>query len=134
MTNKLMKMASVSAVAVATLWIAPAFAAGTAAGSTITNTATVDYSVGGVNQADIEATNIITVDRKVALTVAEVGGASTLVVPGQTKAVTTFTVTNNSNDYIDVALSSTQHRYVQRAFDQHQILHRSCDQRYCWHL
>ncbi len=108
MTNKLKKLASVSAVAVAAMGISPAFAAGTTAGSTITNSATVNYSVGGVSQTAINASNTITVDRKVNLTVAEVGSASTNVNPGQTLAVTTFTVTNNSNASIDVGLGVSQ--------------------------
>jgi uncharacterized repeat protein (TIGR01451 family) len=86
----------------------PAFAAGTASGSSIVNNATINYQVGGVAQTALTASNTIVVDRKVNLTVAEVGGATTSVVPGQAVAVTTFTVTNNSNATIDIGLGATQ--------------------------
>ena len=87
----------------------PAFAAGTTAGSTIANTATVNFQVSGVAQtARASNTDNITVDRKVVLTVAEVGAATTSVVPGQTVAVTTFSVTNSSNAVIDIGLAVTQ--------------------------
>lgn len=86
----------------------PAFAAGTAAGSTITNTVTVNYQVGTVAQTATGASNAFTVDRKVNLTVAEVGTTTTQVSPGQTAAVTTFTVTNTTNATLDFALVAAQ--------------------------
>ena len=85
----------------------PALAAGTNAGSTITNSVTVNYQVGGVSQTAISASNSFTVDRKVNLTVAEDGNATTSVSPGQTSVVTTFIVTNTSNAALDFALSAT---------------------------
>ncbi len=107
MTFKLKHLVGTSAVALVALASAPAYAAGTASGSTITNTATLNYTVGGVAQTAIQANNNITVDRKVNLTVVEVGSATTSVVPGQTGAVTTFTVTNTSNATIDIGLAAT---------------------------
>jgi uncharacterized repeat protein (TIGR01451 family) len=86
----------------------PAFAAGTTAGSTITNTVSVNYQVGGVAQTATNASDTLTVDRKVNLTVAEVGSTTTAVSPGQTAAVTTFTVTNTSNAVLDFALAVAQ--------------------------
>lgn len=86
----------------------PALAAGTTAGSTITNTVTVDYQVGGVAQTAATASDTITVDRKINLTVAEVGTTTTTVSPGQAAAVTTFQVTNLSNDALDFALAVAQ--------------------------
>lgn len=86
----------------------PALAAGTAAGTTITNTVTVNYQVGGVSQTAITASNSFKVDRKVNVTVAEVGTTTTQVSPGQTAAVTTFTVTNLSNTVLDFALAAAQ--------------------------
>ena len=86
----------------------PAFAAGTTAGSTITNTVTVNYQVGGVSQTATTASDSFTVDRKVNLTVAEVGTSTTTVSPGQTAAVTTFQVTNLSNTVLDFALTVAQ--------------------------
>lgn len=88
------------------LGLAPtAFAAGTAAGTDVSNSASVDFTVGGVNQPDVTSnTTTFEVDRRVNLTVAEVGGAATSVVPGSSGQVSTFTVTNNSNGSIDVRL------------------------------
>lgn len=82
----------------------PAEAAGTQAGTTITNTVTVNYQVGGVSQTAQTATNAITVDRKVNVTIAS-AAATTYVVPGQTPGSASFTVTNSSNDTIDIGLA-----------------------------
>lgn len=93
-----------------TLGVTPmAFAAGTAAGVSISSTASVDYEVGGVNQPDVtSAPAVFVVDRKIDLTVAESGGAATQVVPGSTARVTTFTVTNTSNSILDFRLVASQ--------------------------
>lgn len=99
------------AVGLATIAIAtanPAYAAGTAAGTTIVNNVSVNYQVSGNNQTAETASNSITVDRKVNLTVAEVGTVTTTVSPAQTAAVTTFTVTNLSNAPLDFALAAAQ--------------------------
>lgn len=88
----------------AALAASPAQAAGTQAGSTITNTVTVNYSVGGVAQTAQTASNAITVDRKVIITIAS-AATTTTVSPGQTAASTAFTVTNSSNDTIDIGLA-----------------------------
>ena len=101
-------LGTVGAAALAVVGASPAFAAGTAAGSTITNTVTVNYQVGGVSQTATGASNTFTVDRKVNLTVAEVGNSTTQVSPGQTAAVTTFLVTNTSNATLDFALAAVQ--------------------------
>lgn len=102
-----------------TLALVPsAQAALTPAGDTISNLATVDYEVGGIPQ-DQEESNGGTpveflVDRKINLTVDEVSSAATQVVPGTniaagpTNKAVTFTVKNDSNDVIDIALSATQ--------------------------
>jgi uncharacterized repeat protein (TIGR01451 family) len=108
MTNKFKLMATASGVVVTVLGVTPAFAAGTTAGSTITNTATVNYQVGGIGQTAINASNNIIVDRKITLTVAEVGSATTSVSPGSAAQVTTFTVTNTSNDVLDLGLTAGQ--------------------------
>lgn len=84
-----------------------AAAAGTAAGTTISNSATLGYSVGGVAQTGITSSAAtFVVDEKVNLTVA--GGTTTNVVPGATGQVTSFTVTNNANSPLDFALASNQ--------------------------
>lgn len=101
-------LGTVGAAALAVVVANPAYAGGTAAGSTITNTVTVNYQVGGVSQTATNAGDTFTVDRKVNLTVAEVGSSTTTVSPGQTAAVTTFTVTNTSNATLDFALTAAQ--------------------------
>lgn len=80
-------------------------ATGTAAGTTITNTATVSFQVSGVTQTAATASNAIIVDAKIVLTAVE-SGATTTVAPGQTAAVTTFQVTNSSNEVIDIGLAT----------------------------
>ena len=92
------------------LMASPAFAAGTTAGSTISNTASVNYSVGGVAQPAVSNTpTVFTVDRKVVFRVDESAPiATTTVAPGQSAAVTTFTVSNTSNAPMDFGLSVTQ--------------------------
>jgi uncharacterized repeat protein (TIGR01451 family) len=106
MIKNMRKLAGPSALVIAALWAMPAMAAGTAAGSTITNTATVNYQVGTVAQTAIQATNNITVDRRVTLTVVQLGTTTTSVSPGQTQAATTFTVTNTSNAPLDLGLTA----------------------------
>jgi uncharacterized repeat protein (TIGR01451 family) len=104
--SKLLGAAGVFALAV--LGSNPAMAAGTTAGSTITNTVSVAFQVGGVSQTGTSASDTLTVDRKVNLIVAEVGTTTTTVSPGATSQVTTFTVTNTSNAVLDFALAAAQ--------------------------
>jgi hypothetical protein len=84
------------------------WAVGTASGTTISNTATMSYSVGGIaqtgigsspsgNSAGVGTPTTFVVDNKVNLTVAEGNSTFTNVTPGATKQVTTFTVTNTGN-------------------------------------
>jgi uncharacterized repeat protein (TIGR01451 family) len=87
----------------------PVEAAGTAANTDISNSASVTYSVGGVGQPAVNSNTVtFKVDRRINLTVAEVGGAYTDVAPGQTNQVLTFTVTNSTNDTVDFRLLYTQ--------------------------
>jgi uncharacterized repeat protein (TIGR01451 family) len=99
--------ATASVLAVVAGTASPAFAAGTTAGSTITNTVSVAYQVGGVSQTGLSASNSFTVDRKVNFTVAEDGSSTTQVSPGQLAAVTAFVVTNTSNAPLDFALAAS---------------------------
>lgn len=108
MTRTVHLLASASVLAAAALAAGPALAAGTTAGTTITNNVTLNYKVGGVDQTAVSASNSFKVDRKVMLTVAEVGSATTSVSPGQQNVVTAFTVTNSSNAELDLDLSATQ--------------------------
>ena len=78
-----------------------------AAGQTISNTATLGYTVSGVPQTDVPSNTVDFVeDRKINFVVAEVGGATTSVVPGGTVQVQTFTVTNLGNDTQDFLLAA----------------------------
>src|SRR3712207_6715724 len=108
MTRNLRLLASASVLAAAAFAASPAFAAGTTAGTTVTNSVTLDYKIGGIEQKQGTASDSFTVDRKVMLTVAEVGTITTTVTPGQVGAVTAFTVSNASNAPLDFALSATQ--------------------------
>ena len=86
----------------------PALADGTTSGTQITNTVSVAFTVGGTAQTAVTASDTFTVDRKVSLTVAEVGNTTTTVSPGQLAAVTTFSVTNTSNATLDFGLGAVQ--------------------------
>jgi uncharacterized repeat protein (TIGR01451 family) len=108
MTSKLTYMGTIGLAALSCAVATPAFAAGTTAGSSITNTATVDYQVGGVTQGQQSASDTFVVDRKINLLVEEVGTVTTEVVPGQLNAITTFQVRNDSNETLDFLLAATQ--------------------------
>jgi uncharacterized repeat protein (TIGR01451 family) len=80
-------------------------AVGTVQGTNVGNTASVNYTVGGVNQPTINSNTVnFLVDRRINLTVAEVGGAATSVIPGSIDRVTTFTVSNTTNGTEDFRL------------------------------
>ena len=83
-------------------------AAGTASNTTISNSATLAYSVSGVSQTSItSAAATFVVDNKVNLTVAKVADAPAIV-PGSTKQALAYTVTNNGNTSQRYALSYTE--------------------------
>jgi len=82
-----------------------AFAQNTASGTTITNTATVNYSVNSIAQTPINASTNFVVDTVVNVNVT--GGTTVNVTPAQTAAVTVFTVTNTSNIASDFTLTPT---------------------------
>lgn len=108
MTRASKLLAITASTAMIALQTAPAFAEGTRVGTTITNTATVDYRVGGVDQVEETASDSFAVDRKVTFLVNRVLDPVTSVVPGQANAVITFDVTNLSNDTIDLVLAAAQ--------------------------
>ena len=97
-------IAGVSALALFTGASGAAHAAGTTAGTTIVNTVTLNYAVDGVAQTAVNASNSFVVDRRVTLSVAEIGSTTTTVAPGQIAAVTSFTVTNTSNAALDLGV------------------------------
>lgn len=106
MTSKLKLLVASSSVSLAVLCSAPAFAGGTLQGTDIQNVVTVNFQVGGVNQQQQNATNSFKVDRKVLFSIIERTPAGTTTVnPGQTLQKTAFTLTNNSNDILDFALT-----------------------------
>jgi uncharacterized repeat protein (TIGR01451 family) len=102
-------MAALAAgTAMIALQTAPAVAEGTNAGTVITNTVTVDYRVGGVDQTERTAQSQFTVDRRVNVRVNRMSDPTTVVVPGRPEAVIAFDVSNLSNDTIDLVLAATQ--------------------------
>ena len=93
-----------------TVGLAPSAWAQTAAGVNVTNSASVDYTVGGVNQADITSnTDDFEVDRLIDLTVSESSTSNTSITPDQTtftgaNGTLRFTITNTGNDVQDIAV------------------------------
>jgi uncharacterized repeat protein (TIGR01451 family) len=112
MTSKL-KLLVASAVIPAVCFSAvPAYAAGTTQGTSITNNITVDYQVGGVGQTQINnvtqpaSSNTFLVDRKIIFTINEKATTGTTSVnPGQTGRITTFLLSNTSNDVLDFTVT-----------------------------
>jgi hypothetical protein len=89
----------------------------TASGTSISNQATLGYTVGGVAQTGITSALIsFTVDKKVDLSVVTTNVAAVSGSPGQTAAVTTFTVTNLGNDPQDFALAGGEVASLQTLF------------------
>jgi uncharacterized repeat protein (TIGR01451 family) len=86
-------------VASATIaFAAPANAAGTAAGTTISNTANATYTDPGNNPQTVNSNQVdILVDELLDVTVARADPGTVTVVPGSTNQVLAFTVTNNGN-------------------------------------
>lgn len=84
-----------------------AFAAGTTSGTTISNSATVDYSVGGVPQAQI-GSNVVdfVVDNRIDLTVTTLDAGPITVLPGSTLRVLTYQVQNDGNTVQDFRLQA----------------------------
>lgn len=100
-------MTALAAVALLLFGAGPVFAGGTPSGTTISNTATLDYSVGTVPQTQVPS-NAVTfkVDKKVDLTVTSQDSTIVTVAPGATAQVLTFTVTNTGNDTQDIDLQA----------------------------
>lgn len=98
----------VSTAIAAGLVSVPAYAAGTAAGTTITNDVSVAYEVNSTPQTAVASSAVVTVDRKVDLTVVREDSAAIVVSSLQQRAVTTFRLRNLSNDTLDVVLDATQ--------------------------
>ncbi|UFS71879.1 hypothetical protein LPW11_06710 [Geomonas sp. RF6] len=85
-------------------------AAGTVAGTVVTNTATLDYKVGGLTQPSTAAVANFNVDRKVNFVVNYVAptGNFVNVYPGAQAQALKFTVSNQGNDTQDFDLTVAQ--------------------------
>ncbi|WP_375421331.1 hypothetical protein [uncultured Sphingomonas sp.] len=101
-------LAGVAAVAPLAMSAGTAHAQSTPAGTTITNTAQASYSVNGTPQTATSNTATFLVDRKVNLTVINNAAANTSVNLGQSAAVLSFKVTNNTNAPQDFLLTPHQ--------------------------
>lgn len=109
MTSKLKLLVGVSALTFSIFGGTTAYAAGTTQGTDVLNTVTVDFQVGNVSQTQQSATDTFQVDRVVRFTLEEATPTgTTTVAPGQTAAVTTFTLTNTSNDVLDFSFIASQ--------------------------
>ncbi|APG62573.1 hypothetical protein LPB140_07000 [Sphingorhabdus lutea] len=109
MTSKLKFLTASALGGIAMLSSGSAFAAGTLQGVDINNTVSVSFSVGGVAQTAQTASDTFKVDRKVIFTVQEATPTGTTSVsPGATGQITTFLVSNTSNDTLDFNLAATQ--------------------------
>jgi len=84
-----------------------AFAVGTPAGDIVSNTASVDYQVGGVSQDRIDSAPVtFTVDRLVDFTLTVTDAASSPVTPGGTGTIASLLLTNIGNATQDFNLSA----------------------------
>jgi len=86
------------------------YAGGTDAGTTVNNSATLSYTVGGSQTTGLVSnTDSFVVDRKINLTVAWSDGTNVQVAKaGDTNKVLTYSVTNTGNDVQDFDLAVTQ--------------------------
>ena len=101
-----MLKALLGATALTTFSVGVASAGGTAAGTNVQNTFTLDYQVGGVTQPTIDNTGTpteFTVDRLIDLTVASNG--NTTVAPGAQDQQLVFSLVNTGNDTQAYSLS-----------------------------
>src|SRR3569832_2296127 len=84
-----------------------ALAAGTLQGTTISNSASVDYKVNTISQTTVTSSAVtFKVDRKEIFAVATAEVAAVSVTPGSSGNVLRFTVTNTSNDSMDFDLAA----------------------------
>ncbi len=106
MTSKLKLLVASAVIPAVFLNAVPAFAVGTTQGTSVLNTVTVDFQVGSVAQTQASASDTFVVDRKILFDVAEKATTGTTsVIPGQTSRVTTFLLTNSSNDTLDFTVT-----------------------------
>ncbi len=99
-----------AALAAALLLLGPTLvsAANTAAGTSVSNQASVAYKVATVDQTAVTSNTLaFLVDQKVNLTITTTDGAAVSVTPGTTGNVLTFTLQNTGNAVQDFHLSAT---------------------------
>lgn len=101
-------LAGTAAVGVSGVAEAQTSTTGTAAGTVINNTASVTYTVNGTSQSTNSNTATFVVDKKVNFTVVTNQTGYTSVNLGQQGAVTTYKVTNFTNDVQDFLLDPDQ--------------------------
>lgn len=92
-------------LAIFLFWSGTSQAAGTTAGTLISNSAVLQCDLCGPGGSTSNVASFV-VDNKVNVVVAETDGAATPVIAGQTTAVTAFTVTNQGNAVQDFALDA----------------------------
>lgn len=98
----------IASLALASLGVAAHAATLTPAATTIGNTATVNYQVGGVDQTAINSNReSFVVDNLLNLSLVKVDSTIVNVSPGQTATVLTYQVTNNGNDTQGVTFTAT---------------------------
>jgi uncharacterized repeat protein (TIGR01451 family) len=95
MNRKTTYLVAVLLLLAAAIAIAPQAALAADAGVTITNTATVNYSVSGVAQTAVTGSISFVVDRRVSVTVTNLGNVTSA--PSSTYQAVSFLVTNTSN-------------------------------------
>ncbi len=101
-------LAGTAMVAVAGVAEAQTTTSGTAAGTVVSNTAQASFTVNGTVQNATSNTAMFVVDRKVNLTLVPTPATNTQVNLGQTGAVLTFKLTNNTNGTQDFILNADQ--------------------------
>ncbi len=83
------------------------FAEGTAAGTTITNTVTLGYTVSTVPQTDLTLDVDFLVDTKVDFNLSNDETATVKVTPKGNNYISTYTLNSDSNDTLDFSLATT---------------------------
>ena len=108
MTSKLKLLVASAFSTAVILGVNPAYAAdlGTDAGTSITNNVSVAYNVASTAQTAETDSDTFVVDREVNLVVTKSDAVNTLVAPGATQQALTYTVSNQTNDTIDVLLTN----------------------------
>lgn len=91
--NKIFSMVAIMALSTMAI-----NAAGTAAGTDVSNTARLSFSLGGVSQTDVTSnTDTFVVDKKIDFLLTNNDGQKISVVPGDTGKITTWSITNEGN-------------------------------------